>query len=408
MKEPVFSPADILLPKDNFEKWSVIACDQYTSRPDYWEECSRIAGDAPSSLKLIYPEVYLSEGESEHKARIESINATMREYLDSGIYSEYKNAFIYIERTQADGRKRCGLVGKTDLEQYDYSDGSHSAIRATEKTVLERIPPRVEIRKNASTELPHIMMLADDPEMTVIEPITALKDEGRLKKLYDFDLMQGGGHLSGWLVPEEYHRSIMNAISALGNGREITLAVGDGNHSLATAKACHELMPLEINRYALAEIVNLHSEALEFEPIYRVAEKVEPDKVLTEFKNFLLSCGSGLSDNKDGQYVLFAAGGKKTELYIKNAPHSLAVGTVQLFLDSYIKTNPETVIDYIHGEEEVLNIAAKPRCCGFLYGGIEKSELFPAVEKSGTLPRKTFSMGHAYDKRYYTEVRKIK
>ena len=406
MKNPVFSPADILLPKENFEKWSVIACDQYTSRPDYWEECAKIAGEFPTALKLIYPEVYL--GEKNRAGRIESINAAMREYLENGIYNEYKNAFIYVERLQSDGRKRCGLVGKTDLEQYDYSEDSHSAVRATEKTVLERIPPRVEIRRGAPTELPHIMMLADDPEKTVIEPITALKEAGKLEKLYDFELMQGGGHLSGWLVPEEYHASIINAITALGEGREITLAVGDGNHSLAAAKACHELMPLEINRYALAEIVNLHSEALDFEPIYRVAENVEPDSMLKEFKKFIVSSGAGFSDKKEGQYVVFAAGGQKTEMYIENAPHSLAVGTVQLFLDTYVKANPDAEVDYIHGEEEVLNIAGKPRCCGFLYGGIEKSELFPAVEKSGTLPRKTFSMGHAYDKRYYTEVRKIK
>ena len=406
MKNPVFSPADILLPKNNFEKWSVIACDQFTSRPDYWEECSRIAGDSPSALRLIYPEAFL--GEKDRSARIDSINGTMREYLDNGIYNEYKNAFIYVERIQSDGRRRCGLVGKTDLEQYDYSEDSHSAIRATEKTVLERLPPRVEIRKGAPTELPHIMMLADDPNKTVIEPITALRENGELEKLYDFELMQGGGHLSGWLVPEKYHGQIVNAIDALGKGREITLAVGDGNHSLATAKACHELMPTEINRYALAEVINLHSDALEFEPIYRVAENVDPSSVLSAFKDFLEACGAKLSDDPLAQSVNFVSKDTNAELHIQNPPHSLAVGTVQLFLDSFMGKNPDAMIDYIHGEEEVISIAGKDNSCGFLYGGIEKSELFPAVEKSGTLPRKTFSMGHARDKRYYTEVRKIK
>ena len=406
MNSPIFSPADILLPKDNFEKWSVIACDQFTSRPDYWEECAKYVGKTPSTLELIYPEVYLSE--TDRNGRIERINRNMQDYLDRGIYNEYKDCYIYIERLQPDGRKRCGLIGKVDLTRYDYNEGSTSAVRATEKTVLERIPPRVEIRRNAPTELPHIMMLADDPKKTVIEPLTKMKDEGKLTKLYDFELMQGGGYISGWLVPKEAQESVTAAIEALGNGREITLAVGDGNHSLATAKACYGLAPNAVNRYALAEIVNLHSDALEFEPIYRTVENSDTSDVISSFYKFLEQKRAVVTDSKDAQIVTFVCKENETEIKIKNAPHSLAVGTVQMFLDEYVKSHPDVIVDYIHGVEEVEEMTKKEGACGFLYGGIEKSELFPAVEKSGTLPRKTFSMGHARDKRYYIEVRKIK
>ncbi len=399
----IFNSADILLPKKDFEAWSVIACDQYTSRPDYWQETAELSGDKPSTLNLIFPEVYLeSEGREE---RIASINAKMTEYLEKGIYNEYKNAFIYVERTQADGRLRCGLVGAVDLDEYDFSPDSKSAVRATEKTVVERIPPRVEIRKNAVTELPHIMMLADDPQKTIIEPLTDAKNRGEFKLLYDFELMQGGGRLAGWLVTPEYHDKIQSAIAQIGKGRELTLAVGDGNHSLATAKVCHEQNPTELNRYALCELVNIHSEALDFEPIYRVVDNTDSDELIEAFKSYLTT--NGASKNGGEQKITFVYSNGEATFNVADPPHTLAVGTVQIFLDEYMKSHTETVIDYIHGEDEIKALATKPQTVGILYDGMKKSELFVAVEKDGVLPRKTFSMGHAYDKRYYTEVRRV-
>lgn len=406
MKNFIFAPADVLLPKNGFEKWSVIACDQFTSRPDYWEDVKKLAGEAPSTLKLIYPEVYL--GKTDGKAVTESINKEMEKYLEGDIYNEYKNAFIYVERIQSDGKMRAGIVGAVDLDEYDYNLGSTSKVRATERTVLERIPPRVEIRKNASTELPHVLMLMDDAGRTIIEPLALLAKDGKMEKIYDFDLMLGGGHITGYLIPEEMNEGICKAIEALGALHSgITLAVGDGNHSLATAKACRELGRTDVNKYALCELVNIHSEALEFEPIYRTVENVDASALLADFKAFLAKKGATLNE-ANGQGITFLAGDVKEELCIGNAPHALPVGTVQIFLDEYVAAHPEAEVDYIHGEDEVEAIAKKANACGFIYGGMGKSELFTAVEKEGVLPRKTFSMGTARDKRYYTEVRKIK
>lgn len=405
MNNRIFSPADILLPKNGYEQWSVIACDQFTSRTDYWEEARALTLGKPSTLDLIYPEVYL--GKTDAKQVTDSINEKMREYLASDVYETYADALIYVERIQSDGRMRAGIVGAVDLDQYDYSVGSTSRIRATEKTVLERIPPRVEIRKNAPTELPHVLILMDDVKREIIEPLYAIARSGAMKKLYDFDLMLGGGHITGYLIPDEMNAAICERIESLGalHGG-ITLAVGDGNHSLATAKACRELDRTEINRYALCELVNIHSEALEFEPIYRTVEGTDPEKLLAAFKSFLkdrgaTSCASGK------QCITFVYGSNSETINIDNPPHALPVGTVQIFLDEYLKSSAGE-IDYIHGEDEVEAIAKKPGCCGFIYGGMGKSELFDAVEKEGVLPRKTFSMGTARDKRYYTEVRKIK
>lgn len=405
MKDFIFKPADILLPKKDFEKWSVIACDQFTSSPAYWEQVKNTVGDLPSTLNLIYPEVYL--GKTDLKATTEHINTEMQKLLDGDFYKEYKSSFIYVERIQSDGKLRAGLVGMVDLDEYDYSEGSNSRVRATEKTVIERIPPRVEIRKNAPTELPHIMMLADDTERLIIEPLTALAESGKLKKLYDFSLMLGGGHLTGYLVPPEMNLEICEKTEALGKKHSgITLAVGDGNHSLASAKAVRTLSPTEKNRYALCELVNLHSDALVFEPIYRTVENIDAGKLLKAFKK-RFECTESL-ETANSQRIAFVFGREKITLYVKNPPHALPVGTVQLFLDEYLKDIPNAVVDYIHGEDEVLKIAEKPSSCGFIYDGMSKSELFDAIEKEGVLPRKTFSMGSAKDKRYYTEVRCIK
>ena len=406
MRNYIFSPADILLPKKDHEKWSVIACDQFTSNEAYWKETDHTVGTAPSTLRLIYPEVYL--GKTDAQAVTASINDTMQDYLKKGIFNEYPNAFIYVERIQSDGKKRSGLVGAVDLDEYDYHEGSCSRVRATEKTVLERIPPRVKIRENACLELPHILMLMDDSERKILEPLAQMAKEGSMQQLYDFDLMQGGGHLSGWLVPGELNESLAQSIGALGEKHGgITLAVGDGNHSLATAKACRSAAPTEQNRYALCELVNIHSEALEFEPIYRTVENVDPDALLESFTSYLEREDIQNPSNAE-QQILFVTQKKKVTVCAKRPPHALAVGTVQLFLDDYLRSCPDAVLDYIHGEDEVEAVVAKPNACGFLYGCMGKSELFDAVEKEGVLPRKTFSMGSARDKRYYTEVRKIK
>ena len=403
MKSSVFMPADILLPREGFEAWSVIACDQFTSNEEYWNETNRLTAGVPSARHLIYPEFYL--GKSDPEAVTAEINRTMREYLAGDVLCEYPSALIYVERTQPDGRIRAGLVGAVDLDEYDFRDGATGKIRTTEKTVLERIPPRVAVRRSAPVELPHVLMLMDDVEQTVIEPLSVLAARGEMKKVYDFDLMQGGGHLRGYLVPSELHESICQSVEALATRHGgMSLAVGDGNHSLATAKACREENPTDINRYALCELVNIHSPALDFEPIYRTVEQVDPDALCDAFLQYVKEHTD--PSNKPQQVTFVTARGKR-ELLIEHPVHPLAVGTVQAFLDAYLPGCPSAVLDYIHGEEEVVSIASRASACGFLYGGMGKSELFDAVERGGALPRKTFSMGHARDKRYYTELRKI-
>ena len=407
-----FKPADILLPKGDMSKWSVIACDQYTSRPEYWERVRETVGVAPSTLDLIFPEVYLGKGDD--GAYIAGINAKMGEYLDADVFTEYKNALIYVERTQRDGRVRCGIVGAVDLEAYDFHPDAKCDIRATERTVMERLPPRVRIRENAPIELPHVMMLIDDPMKTVIEPLKKLSESET--PVYDFELMEGGGHLRGYLIPESLHALIAESIFALKKREDqILFAVGDGNHSLASAKLCHDNDPSELNRYALVELVNLHSDALDFEPILRVVEGVEPEAFIRGFKEHLESLGAtvvadgGEGDGlADAQHFTLIYGSTEVSMAVKNAPHALAVGSAQEYIDRCIAADPSIFTDYIHGEDEVRELAARPRTVGFLYDSITKQNLFSSVEEAGVLPRKTFSMGHSYDKRYYTEARRIK
>lgn len=385
-----FYSADILLPKENYEKWSVVACDQFTSEPHYWAKTEEITEGSASAFNLVLPEAYLSGDNSE---RIASINANMSKYLNEGIFEKYADAMIFVERTLPSGKIRYGIVGAVDLEEYDFSKGSKSLIRATEGTVLERIPPRVEIRKDAPLELPHVMLLIDDIERTVIEP---LKD-AELVTLYDFELMQGGGHLKGSLIPEELQTNILAALEALKNAggeNPLLFAVGDGNHSLATAKTCYNNAPTELNRYALTEIVNIHDEALEFEPIYRVIFNVDTEDFIKELS------------------VTFTEGPKTIEWYTKDSKgevhtSGLTVGSLQPFIDSYLAKHPEAECDYIHGIDSTLSLADADNRVGLIFDGMDKSELFPFVKSKGSLPRKTFSMGEAESKRYYTEARKI-
>lgn len=400
MEKKYLYPADILLPKDNFDKWAVIACDQFTSENEYWDEVEKIVGDAPSTLKITLPEIYLSRNNV--KERIKSINETMEDYLNSDVFVEYKDAMIYVERLQSDGKIRHGIVGAVDLNDYDYHKGSNALIRATEQTVLERIPPRVEIRKGAMIELPHVLILIDDPMKTTVEAVAAKKDEMTL--LYDFELMLGGGHVKGYLLTKDLEEQVSNSLAALVNKEDAFLfAVGDGNHSLATAKECYNLNK-NTDSKALVEVMNIHDDALEFEPIYRVVFGVDRN-ALTEG---LLSFSGGEYTGEDAHSFDIMIDGKKEKTVSVKPCSKLPVGTLQAFLDVWSKEHPETVVDYVHGKDSVTALSKTENTVGFIYDGMTKSQLFPAVKIDGALPRKTFSMGHARDKRYYIEARRIK
>ena len=393
-----FNPADILLPKKDFENWAVVACDQYTSEPEYWHAVEEKVGDKPSTLHLILPEIYLSNDNSE---RVNAINAEMQRYLDGDVFDLHENSMIYVER-ESNNTIRRGVVGLIDLEDYDYRKGATSAIRATEATVLERIPPRVQIRKDAPLELPHILLLIDDPDRTVIEPLT--DEKGGFKEAYNFDLMQNGGHIDGYFLSDEAIARVQDALEALIADKDdkLLFAVGDGNHSLATAKECYNLSQNPLARYALVEVVNIHDESIEFEPIYRVLFNVDSEDFIEKF--------SAYTDEKGGmrkQTFRFINPEVDGELEVK-ATAKLPVGTLQSYIDLYMQDHPEVRIDYIHGEEVVENLCKQNGTLGFIFDGMQKDELFPAITADGSLPRKTFSMGHAHDKRYYIEARKIK
>ena len=410
MNKTAFRAADILLPNQNAmsDVWAVVACDQYTGEPAYWAETDKTVGSKPSALRLILPEVYLEDADVTD--RIAKIQQTMQEYIKDGVFTEYKDAMIYVERIQSDGKLRAGLVGAIDLEQYDYSKGSVSPVRATEATVPERIPPRVRIRRGAAVELPHIMILLDDTKKTVIEPLAAQKD--KMQQVYDTKLMQGGGAVQGWLVPADAQAKIIDALCGLAEGEHpLVYAMGDGNHSLATAKAFYEEWKAANPgadtenckaRYALVELVNLHSPALEFEAIHRILNEVNTEKLLADMTAALKLEPNG----KAAQQFTVILNGTK-QVYAINAPTSnLTVGSVQMFLDKWLKENGGK-IDYIHGADVVENLAKAANSLGILLPDMQKSELFPTVIADGALPRKTFSMGHAADKRYYMEARAI-
>lgn len=419
MKIP-FKSADILLPKNlDMKKWSVVACDQYTSEPEYWNEVKSIVGDSPSTLNLTLPEIYLEDSDVEEK--ISSINSNMKKYLEDGVFEEFKNTMIYTERKQMDGRVREGIIGVVDLEDYNYEIGSTSLIRATEKTVIERIPPRVKVRKNAELELPHIMILLDDEKKEIIEN---LKNEVSNDDLvYDFELMMNGGHVKGYKLNDSIQSSLIIKISNLidkdyyeskYNIKDkgfLLFAMGDGNHSLATAKACYEEIKKNLSeeeylnhpaRYALVELVNLHSEALEFEAIHRVLFEVDVEKLLSEFKSYY-----NINEEGNGQKITYITKDETKTIYIENPKSNIAVGSLQIFLDEYLKNNSGK-IDYIHGEEVTKELGSKEGNIGFILEPMKKEELFRTVILDGALPRKTFSMGHAHDKRFYLESRKIK
>ena len=418
MKQYFFA-ADILLPdfsKHDGTKWAVIACDQHTGEPEYWHAAEALVGADPSTLAMILREAYLEQTEE----RIPVINQTMDRYLTE-VLREHKDSMIYLERTLANGTVRRGIVGCIDLEQYDYSRGAASLIRATEGTVLERIPPRVAIRRGASVELPHVMVLVDDPMKTVVEPIANAC--GALDLAYDFDLMLDGGHVKGYWIDSDRQTALNGALEALITPQQmkarygeeyapLLFAVGDGNHSLASAKAAYEEVKAALGdkaadhpaRYALVEIVNLHDEALDFDPIYRVMFDVSPAAVLEALREY----AGHLDGAERPQKVDYVHAGGTGSLVFRHPTQQLTVGTIQTFIDSYLASHPEASVDYIHGVEVTEALARRENAIGFLFDGMEKEQLFKTVICDGALPRKTFSMGHAADKRYYLECRKIK
>ena len=414
-----FLPSDILLPDFNAVNgtaWAMIACDQFTGEPSYWNELDARVGDAPSTLRLILPEAFLDETDR----RVPVIGKNMEHYLRE-VLVRHPNRMIYLERVQSDGKLRRGLVGMIDLEHYDYQRGSKTLIRATEETVPERIPPRLAVRREAVLELPHVMLLIDDPDKTVIEPLAARADT--LELAYDFPLVPGSGSVRARFVDSVGLGRIENALARLitperirarygENVAPLLFAVGDGNHSLAVAKASYEEIKAahgesalyHPSRYALVELVNLHDPALQFEPIYRVMMGVDPDDVLAALEKYSFS----LHGNAAPQQTRFLSAKRRGTMHFGAPSAQLTVGTLQAFIDEYIKTHPGASVDYIHGTKTVEALSRKEDTVGFLFSGMEKDDLFRTVIFDGALPRKTFSMGHAEDKRFYIECRRIK
>jgi hypothetical protein len=426
---------EVLLPKKGVDlhKWAVIAVDQFTSQPEYWEQVEAIIGDAPSTFHITLPEIYLEQpGEAEH---IQSIQKTMREYLDAGIL-EPREGLIYVERTAA-GKTRKGLVMCLDLEHYDYTKGSTSLIRATEGTIVDRLPPRMKIRTGAPLELPHILVLIDDPQKTVIEPVGAAS--GKLEKLYDIDLMLDSGHLVGYAVNDSaLEASVIEALRGLAKPEVfaakygvdsdkpvLLFAMGDGNHSLATAKAVWERMKPEVGmhhpaRYALIELENVHDEGLEFEPIHRVLFGLKTDIYAALESAFGADYSYTPVENAEEmtrrvnagdptrQLMGFVGGGKGFGVVaIANPSTNLSVGTIQSFVDPFLKSGNAEKIDYVHGADVTVRLGQQLGNVGIYVPGMQKHDLFKTVILDGALPRKTFSMGEAREKRFYMEARKI-
>jgi len=425
---------NILLPVNavDHHKWAVIACDQFTSQPEYWQDVDKIVGDCPSTLRMILPEVFL-ETENE-KQKIEEAKKTMEQYLQKGVFQTF-NGCILVERQLA-GKTRFGLMIAVDLEKYDFSKGSQTLIRATEGTILDRLPPRIRIREGAKLEFPHIIVLIDDPEKTVIEPLVTSKND--FFKLYDFDLMKGSGHLKGYAIDQEPElQAIEKAFRQLADKESfqkkyqvsdnygvLLFAMGDGNHSLATAKSVWEKIKPTVGmnhpaRYALVEIENIHDDGLEFEPIHRVLFSLKRDilsemrlfwkdgvqlKKVENFQELVNEVDDQIDSNQKFGFIL------DDQLYVVEIffpATNLPVGTLQLFLDKFMKAEGADKIDYVHGGEVTYSLGRKPGNCGFYLPAMPKNQLFKTVIIDGALPRKTFSMGEAHEKRFYLEGRNI-
>lgn len=411
----IIKPADILIPTGlEMSKWSVVACDQFSSQPEYWDAIGELTADVPSTMHMILPEAYLHGRSGENEA--EEINAEMRKYLGSGIFRQIPGAYIYLERRLASGETRRGLMAALDLECYDYSKDSCSPVRATEGTVEERLPPRVRIRKNAALELPHTMVFIDDAAGSVIEPLAAVADE--MEKLYDFELCAGGGHLRGWLVDKKREEKIEAALSGIcRRSREeytdpVIFAVGDGNHSLATAKKCWEDIKAALPeneakvhpaRYSLVELVNIHDDAISFKPIHRVIFGTDTKDFLRMAEDFR-SRNSGQSG--DGHILRFVVGENERKIHVNGLTIGQIIRKTDEFCSEYIEHNGGRT-DYIHNDETAEKMAKEDGCAAIFLPAMKKTELFHSVASSGPLPKKSFSIGRAEDKRYYLECRKI-
>ncbi len=403
----VFQSFDVLLPKQGVsESWPVIACDQFTSEPEYWERVRAIVGESVSTLPLIFPEVWLGK---DNALRIASIEKTMRSYLNDAVLRSYPRSFVYVERTLCTGKVRRGVVGVIDLDAYDFSEKTGKPIRATEKTVCSRIPPRVAIRKDACLELSHVLLLADDPTDRLLSSLEEKKQI--LPKLYDLDLMLGGGHVAGYLVSGNNATEFSKAVACYEKQRQsagtLFYCVGDGNHSLATAKTCYENLKKQAAssalkdhpaRFAMVELGNIRDDSLTFEPIHRLVVGQNPEKIL-----LLLKKTAGASE---GHRIRWIAGNKTGEIILDRKFGVLPVAALQSALDACLSGTGAT-LDYIHGQASLTKLAKEENRLGFLLSAIPKGDFFTGVALGGVFPRKTFSMGEATDKRYYTEVRQI-
>lgn len=425
---------EILIPKSGIDlsKWAVVACDQYTSQPEYWSETAKIVGDNISTLKLILPEVYL---ESEYTSNcINKIHNTMQEYLKKGIFYALPKGMILLARDTGKNCPRKGIMLAFDLEEYEYKLDSKSKIRPTEKTVEERIPPRLAVRDGASIEIPHIMIMIDDPDKKIIEPLYENREQ--FSKLYDVELMQQGGHVTGWFIPESSQtENILNMLDTLSDPKVFSnkygtskdapvlpFAVGDGNHSMATAKAYWENLKQTLSeeeklnhpaRFVLAELVNIHDESIVIEPIHRILFDVDPNDLLESaikfFENKQAKCRilNSSQETQNCHAFPFQTKNKKGVLAIENSPYALPVASLQTFLDYYMNQNSNIKIDYIHGEDVLSNLTSNDNSIGFLLPTPKKDDLFRGVIFDGVLPRKTFSMGDAREKRFYMESKMI-
>ncbi len=403
-----FHAADILIPqKISMKKWACVACDQFSSQPEYWERVEQFVGDAPSTYHMIFPEALLRQGNQEQ--RLSSIYHAMEQYLKDGLFRTFRRSFIYLERTMANGTVRRGLMGQVDLEDYDFTPGSGARIRATEGTVQERIPPRMKLLEGAALEFPHVLLLCDDRKDTIMQMAASVKGE----KAYDFDLMEDGGHITGWAISglgvSMVNTAVTEYISTMTRSQKsdvpMAFAVGDGNHSLASAKACWEKLKPTLPesermdhpaRFALVELENIHDPAIAFEPIHRVLKGVEPELFLEALRKISAT---------DGYPIVCVTQTGEETVYLSRQESPLAVAILQPFLDAYVRENGGTM-DYIHGEHVVRELAKRENSVGLILPGMEKESLFPGVLHGGVLPRKTFSMGEAREKRYYLEGKK--
>ena len=408
MENNAFWPADILIPTGvNMSKWSVVACDQFSSEAGYWARVEETVGESPSTLRLIVPEAYLDRVDTVKSAG--DISAQMGAYLGSGLFKTLSDSFIYLERTLSEGEVRRGLVGMLDLEAYDYTPGAKTAVRASERTIVSRLPARIDVRRRAALELPHIMALIDDSACRVIEPLAG-KTAG-LEPAYDFELMEGGGAIRGWRIDGDSARETVSALGTLAGSGGVQIIIGDGNHSLAAAKAYWDEIKSDIGeaerahhpaRFALVELNNVYDPAIRFEAIHRALFRVDPAAFVSELTRALPPTEPGGNGYALSWYSASGSGA----LTVAAPSIGEFIEKLQSFLDAYV-TDTGCGIDYIHGEDALKALAGERGCVGLELQAMDKSEFFKTVENGAIFPKKSFSIGHARDKRYYLECRAI-